>query len=274
MQNELDLTIHGIDFVVERRYTPHDGYEVLGRTSCRFVYNIEGNATLRFADRELKTGAGDILLMSPENDHNVSVGENGYHFITVSFSIPGQSLPRSLFPVAFLADGSLAYLFPAMYRAYEMRETGWQLEIKGAIYTLLSRLCADRLREESEGGKIRDTVAYIKTHYSKKLTLAELARVSGYSVPHFKTLFREEMGCSPIAYLNRIRIGRATDLLRSGMFSVSETADACGFENVYYFSNVFKKLTGITPGRCRGEKGNKKGGAKPLKDRDQRGCCT
>ncbi len=251
MQNEFDLTVHSIDFVVERRYAPHDGYEVLGRTSCRFVWNIEGSATLCFGASEIATRAGDILLMSPQNDHSVKVGGEGYHFITVSFSIPAQALPHSLFPVSFLADSALSYLFPAMYRAYERKEMGWQIEIKSAVYRLLDRLCTDRLRTESEGEKMKETVAYIKSHYEQKLTLAHLAKVSGYSVPHFKSVFRSEMGCSPIAYLNRFRIGRATDLLRSGMFTVAEAADACGFENVYYFSNAFKKLTGMTPGECR-----------------------
>ena len=81
----------------------------------------------------------------------------------------------------------------------------------------------------------------------KKLTQEELAHISGYSVPHFKKLFRDETGTSPIRYLNDFRIGRAKDLLASGLFSVQEVATACGFENVYYFSNVFKKQTGISP---------------------------
>ena len=62
-------------------------------------------------------------------------------------------------------------------------------------------------------------------------------------------LFREETGTTPIEYRNRLRIQRACQLLRGRECTIGEIAALLGFESVYYFSRVFKKLTGVAPSR-------------------------
>ncbi len=247
METEWNPTILDIDFVVERTYEAGDSYGVAGRTSCRLVFIPDGDATHIFPSGKTATYAGDVLFLPPANDHTVEVGKSGYHFITVSFSVSPCAVPDDLFPIASLHDPGLLYLFSSMYKAYEAKDTGWQMEVKSAVYALLFRFASERNRSHEQERKLSHTIAYMKENYAKKLTLEELAQVSGYSIPHFKKLFRDETGSSPIRYLNDFRIGRAKDLLGSGLFSVQEVAAVCGFENVYYFSNAFKKQTGISP---------------------------
>jgi len=52
---------------------------------------------------------------------------------------------------------------------------------------------------------------------------------------------------TPIKYITMLRMEKAKELLITGHYKVSEIAGMCGFENVYYFSNVFKKHEGISP---------------------------
>ncbi len=52
---------------------------------------------------------------------------------------------------------------------------------------------------------------------------------------------------SPVKYITQLRVEKAKELLITNRYKVSEIAEMCGFENVYYFSNVFKKQVGVSP---------------------------
>ena len=60
-------------------------------------------------------------------------------------------------------------------------------------------------------------------------------------------LFKKEFSLSPVRYVTKVRIDRAKELLVSGRHTVTEISELCGFENVYYFSSVFKKAVGVSP---------------------------
>ena len=71
---------------------------------------------------------------------------------------------------------------------------------------------------------------------------------TGYSSSYFRKLFKEVTGLSPIMYFNRMRIEYAKTLLRQdSTLSIKEIAASSGFPDPYYFSRVFKKITGYSP---------------------------
>ncbi|MCL2443251.1 MAG: helix-turn-helix domain-containing protein [Treponema sp.] len=98
---------------------------------------------------------------------------------------------------------------------------------------------------------IRKAERYIWTHYTRKLSLKEIANVSGLSAPYFSTVFKEEMGENLSNYLNRLRVEKATTMLVTTDLPISEIAVACGFEDQSWFSKIFKNNTGYTPGKYR-----------------------
>ncbi|MBD3241222.1 MAG: AraC family transcriptional regulator, partial [Chitinivibrionales bacterium] len=61
--------------------------------------------------------------------------------------------------------------------------------------------------------RIRETIAYVREHYPQRLTVAALARRCALSPSRFAHLFRSQTGSSPIAYIERLRISRAQELL-------------------------------------------------------------
>jgi len=98
---------------------------------------------------------------------------------------------------------------------------------------------------------IRKAERYIWAHYTRKLSLKEIANVSGLSAPYFSTVFKEEMGENLSNYLNRLRVEKATTMLITTDLPISEVAIACGFEDQSWFSKIFKNNTGFTPGKYR-----------------------
>lgn len=99
--------------------------------------------------------------------------------------------------------------------------------------------------------KVQQAVHYIDDNYRTDVRLDAAAGVAGMSPSHFSRLFRKVMGLSYQAYLNRCRITKAKDLLRTSHRSVTEIAVSLGFSDSTGFGRIFKKLTGQTPSAYR-----------------------
>jgi YesN/AraC family two-component response regulator len=102
---------------------------------------------------------------------------------------------------------------------------------------------------------LRKAERYIWTHYTRKISLKEIADVSGLSASYFSTIFKEEMGENLSNYINRLRVEKAATMLLTTNLPISGIANACGFEDQSWFSKTFKNFTGSTPGIFR-EHGN------------------
>ncbi len=81
----------------------------------------------------------------------------------------------------------------------------------------------------------------------KSITLPSLAAVLGISVSQLKRVFHEQIGQSMVRYLTALRIGEAKRLIREGNLTFTQIAERIGIESIYYFSNLFKKQTGMSP---------------------------
>ncbi len=92
---------------------------------------------------------------------------------------------------------------------------------------------------------------YIYDNLHTKLTLAELAKAAGLSVPYLSKLFRREVGITVSEYITRKRIETAENMLRYSDFSCLAIADYLCFSSESHFIQVFRKYTGYTPKRYR-----------------------
>ena len=93
---------------------------------------------------------------------------------------------------------------------------------------------------------MRSIIDYIDEHIKEKVTLKDAAKDIGISGAYLSTVFKKEMGQNLTEYINIRKVQMAKEMLRSGKL-VYEVSELVGFENVTYFSKVFKKYTGISP---------------------------
>lgn len=94
---------------------------------------------------------------------------------------------------------------------------------------------------------IRRAFFYLHQNFCRPLTLREVAAAVGVTPAHLCRVFKQEVGRSPMAYLNDLRIERAKTLLRSGAHPVSALASQLGFAYPHHFSRVFRARTGSPP---------------------------
>ena len=95
---------------------------------------------------------------------------------------------------------------------------------------------------------ISEALEYIENNYSdRQFSISRLAESLSVSEGHIARLFKSEMDISINNYLTRYRIRRAMDMLKDIHVKVYEVAERVGYMDIAYFSNTFKKLTGISP---------------------------
>jgi len=124
---------------------------------------------------------------------------------------------------------------------------------KEALSELFRGIVDSMLEEKTEQTDIsaqdavEKAIAYVNEHYYEKITLTGIAQMVGVSSSYFSTIFSRLTGENLIAYITRLRIEKAAELIRSGSFSLTETAFMVGYEDYAYFSRIFRKAMGVSP---------------------------
>lgn len=139
---------------------------------------------------------------------------------------------------------SLNFLFTGDFDVNSWREV-----LKNAIARIADSLSND---EKSKYTMVLKIKQYIDENFCKNINLDDVVTknttMNKYYVNNmFKQIYNESVG----DYINRLRMKRATEILAEEDISVNDVAARCGFVNQKYFSVLFKKTTGLTPGEYR-----------------------
>lgn len=97
---------------------------------------------------------------------------------------------------------------------------------------------------------------YIDENYMQNINIHELAKVSGYSVSHFRHLFTKDFGISPCEYLINKRCQKAIELLKSTDITCTDIAYQCGFYDSSQFAKILKSKYSATPLTIRNQANN------------------
>lgn len=88
---------------------------------------------------------------------------------------------------------------------------------------------------------------YLKANYTKPLKISKLADMLGIDRRYLCRIFNRVTGETPQKYLMNIRLKKAAELLGTGLYSVGEVSRSSGYEDIYNFSKMFKKMYGVSP---------------------------
>lgn len=98
---------------------------------------------------------------------------------------------------------------------------------------------------------IRQAMAYIHEHYFDPVSRQNIAQHINISEDYLTYCFRQELGTTPIKYLQRYRINQAKSLLKDNQKTITEIALDVGFSDSGYFSRIFHRETGMSPDQFR-----------------------
>jgi AraC-like DNA-binding protein/ActR/RegA family two-component response regulator len=94
---------------------------------------------------------------------------------------------------------------------------------------------------------VRKAMAFLHEHYADPLTRADIARHVGLDEDYLTHCFGQELGVTPITYLNRYRVNQARQLLTHTDKSITVIALDVGFADSGYFSRIFRREVGMSP---------------------------
>lgn len=215
------------------------------------LFHLEGSGIMRIDTQEFPFSPGSIFCIRPGIKHSKH-SQSG--FLDGSILLRDFFLSETTQNVLIFQDddaGSLQTLYQLGTR-FSTAPTGNVYDeqflrcILDAIQNLLCRWQNAR-QSNSEIARFQAELALHATDPDFDLNAA--FGVTHYSPNHLRTLFHTQCGCTPVQYLNRLRIQQAKQQLlqSSGTLTTQQIARNCGFRDPYYFSRVFKQVTGLSP---------------------------
>ncbi len=148
-------------------------------------------------------------------------------------------------------------LFKAGIQLHKMLEETLPVQVgvaqaTGEDVTKIAEVYYHMMIESESDGKYSHLVSlarrYVEDRYMlDSLTMKDTARYLHISPQHLSRVFRQETGITFMDYLTRVRLGHARELLAGSALKIYEVAERTGYSNQHYFSNAFKKATGMSP---------------------------
>ncbi len=128
-----------------------------------------------------------------------------------------------------------------------------QEELTGTFSSILEHLTKNMVSSVYSGSSslVAQGLRMINSSFTGKITLSDVASGLHVNPTYFSSLFSQEMGKTFSDYIMELRISKAEDLLKNTGLSILDAATASGFEDQSYFTKVFRKHTGLTPGKYR-----------------------
>lgn len=249
-------------------------------------YVISGEGIHVVGDTEFEISKGDLFIINFDVPHGffpkkgASAAPIVYNcvfmpkFLDASLfsskhfqGITSSFLFKSLFPEDYTPSPDLKLqgaefkemgdLFSKMHVEYKQMKKGYSDIIRAYLIELIIKIF--RYIEE-DGNKhmssrnydmVQKAIAYMKSNYNTDIRLEDLAMKSFISKNYFSRVFKEVTGTSFSDYIQHLRVDEACNLLRSTDLKVIDIALQVGFKDLKFFYEVFKKITGQTPGDYR-----------------------
>ena len=229
---------------------------------------INGTADIEYDHLHYSVGAGDIVVKNANIIHSeVSSPDDPIEQFCVAIGgvhVPGMKpdtlLPDGLSPVIAAGDAFdfLYHNFRYQSRLSEDAREGRHDPI--LQHSLLTCCAAVALLIENNAVPtvpvlhselITGVLDYISSSYSEDLSLEKLSRKFYISQYHLSRKFKAEVGIPINQYILSMRLGEAERMLAFEDIPIKDISERCGYSNLQYFYQSFKKQTGMTPAEMR-----------------------
>lgn len=184
---------------------------------------------------------GDVLFVPRGMAYTMHHGEE--HLFVVHFETDERQSYRRFELFSPHDPHPFAHLFRTMYATWERRQTGYVPETTSLFLHLLAEIQKESVQQEiSSADRLQQMLSYMQANFQDStLSVASLAERFGTSASYFRRVFGQTVGTSPAAYLHRLRVDYARELLATGYYSVREIAERSGFCDAKYFSKVIRR---------------------------------
>ncbi len=258
-----------------RRMHLHNAFEIGYNYNSNTVISIDGR-------EEFSTTSGDVVMICPFTMHGGYVPEesdeknDSWEYIYVDtnqlfadfypmgapflecFNYQSPDFP-SVIPCnkySHITDLVREILDELRYKAHNYEEI---VKAKLLVFFLeCSRMINDKENKypptkehKKQVFPVVDAVYYINEKYYENLSCTELAEICHTSVTNFRRLFKSCMGCTPMHYLDSVRISRSCKLLYETDLPILDIAMKVGFNSISSYNRNFASQLSTSPSKWR-----------------------
>ncbi|TNJ61013.1 AraC family transcriptional regulator [Paenibacillus hemerocallicola] len=257
--DNFDFTITNLHYVVDllskSSVNVQPTQESVSQNEYVLSLTTHGSTNYYISDNHYSISKGDILFFPKVLPRKKILGESDqWRHIIVRFNVQfggdaDQAALESLNPVFKNIDQTRSgLLFQELLQAWVGKQTGYWIRCRSRIMDILHLLIIDSLEHKTSHLKMVELLlGLMHANEQNFFSIAELSREIGISPSYLCLIFKKTTGMTVIQYQNRIKIGKASDLLRSGEYNITAVAERLGFKDIYYFSRLFKKMMGTPP---------------------------
>ena len=222
-------------------------------TRSNYCMNLvyKGTALLKSDDTEITLKRGDLFFTFPYQSFTIDA-DNDFTLLYISFSGDGVESLLNNFNITkenciFQNFNNLIAFWMDTIRRIN-RNNANVLTESVLMYTLSFISDNNSGISDNVQDKFDTILEYINHNYtSKDMSIKKVADIFFYSEKYFSSLFIKKTGIKFSQYLNNLRINYATELIKKGTDNISVVSSRCGYSDQFYFSKVFKKITGKAP---------------------------
>lgn len=231
-----------------------------------FYCIMRGSAEVRVADQKYFLSAGQCAHFSRGQRHAAFATQNApfdviaMHYDALIFG--GLTLPRLLeFSEVFdwTDKSTFTTTLEEMCRIYALQPAGWQPLFNALVTQFLWNLIDQLvpLQRSQTALPWRDlerllpALALMQNELANPISIEQLAAECHLSPAHFRRVFVQTMDTSPLQYLQQKRLEKACQLLLHGSGTIETISTQVGYEDASYFSHLFRRVMGLSPGKYR-----------------------
>lgn len=221
------------------------------------TFIVEGKATYWIDGQPYDVEKGDLLCI-PKSSRRAAITDSRNPMVNFAanfqfYDLKGKDA-KLPFPVVSKVGvhDELISLYKELSVEWLRKSPGYKMKVHAIFLSILHRyftMIYFKSYSDPIDFRIQKALTYIHEYYVNTITLDDLAHLTGLNPIYFGTLFKKNMGVSVKRYITQVRINHSENMLLSGEFMVSEVALKCGFEDMFYFSKVFKKVKGFSPSK-------------------------
>lgn len=249
-KNNNSNDIHIVNFVLETKQQTFD--KLIGSSSYKMYYVINGTGFLHLQDRLLDLSANDVFFTMPGSPSAIeSVNNFEYMYISFLGTRPIEIMDR----LNINRMNCLFHNFKDELNLWQNFITSNPLitDIKAECVLLYTfSLLEEHLPVNNSNSKIPDTITKIKKYVDENiaepnLSLDIISHQFSYNKKYISTLFKNKLNIGFSDYVNVVRIQKACALIEQGITSVQDLAYFTGYKDAMYFSRIFKRRMGVSP---------------------------
>ena len=208
---------------------------------------LEGEAQFTHGKEKYAVGKNDIIYVPKDYDYTIH-SQRDESLLVIHFDII-EEFGSTIETFTPINPDVFRDLFRRIYDVWYKKSLGYEYKVDSLFSKILENIVLQEFTQtHGVMAGFFDLIDYIHSNFTDpQLTVEQFAARMNISGAYLRRLFDDNLGTSPLKYLNALRMKHATALLRSGYYTVEEVAEMSGFTDPKYFSTAYKKHMGISP---------------------------